>query len=478
MSSRTFDCLVPVPEKAVFSDGNFLISGLHAVSFPREADTAFAFLKSFCHVLKISLSESAPEVAGLIFQTDPSAKPEAWQLNISPEKIIVSASGRNGFLYAAGALAQMLTAGMSRGRGKTAYLDCCHAEDAPRFPWRGFMLDSARHFQSAGTVRKLLHLLAAFRINSFHWHLSDNQAWRWETNRVPGLAGKGEIEDGFYTRDELRGIAALSARLGIRIVPEIDVPGHSRRVLSMRPDLACDSAQPGNEFCLGNPESAVFIKGLLAELMEIFPDSPVIHLGGDEAAAAHWEKCPRCQAVLKERNLQTFRQLENEFMNDLNRFVLSKGRTPMMWGTCSGQKYDPGTIMQAWLDIREPLRLAENGNKVVYSVHNSLYFDYPADLSEPHENWMFALPEQGVHMTEPYMVWPDQVKDAILGTEACLWTESVPEWRVVQKILPRLFAYSECAWSLPERKEYNDFVRRRKGLESAGYTGILLQMEN
>ena len=473
MCDGTFGCLIPVPVKISYAEGRFPITGLHSVSYPQNAAACFSFLKAACKVLGIAVSESDEAAAGLILRQDPGLAREAWKLAVTPGKIFLTASDANGFLYGTSALVQILAAGLVKGRLNEAFLDCGSVEDSPRFGWRGFMLDSARHFQSAETIRKLIFFLAAFRINSFHWHLSDNQAWRWETGLVPGLAGKGEYEDGFYTKEEIRGIVDFAEKLGIRILPEMDVPGHSRRLLSLRPDLACDGSRPGSEFCLGNPESLPFLKQLLEEFMDLFPHSKIIHLGGDEAGTAAWEKCPRCRSALKERKLDGFRRLENEFMHELTQFVLSRGRIPMLWGTCSGQKYDPRTIMQPWLDIREPIRLAQDGNKIVYSVHNSFYFDYPANPGEPHESWMFELSERGVYMADPYVIWADKVKDSILGTEACLWTETVPEWRIMQKTLPRIFAYSECAWSMPDRKDYHAFVRRRERLESAGYLDIL-----
>ena len=473
MSNRSFDHLIPVPEKSVYTDGEFFISKMESVSFPKAAKDAFTILKRSCKVLKISLEETQNDSANVIFQTDEKIKQDAWKIEITPEKIFLIASGKNGFFYAVGAFVQILVSALIKGRINSAVINCGYVEDSPRFEWRGFMLDSARHFQSAETIKKLLLIFSAFRINSFHWHLSDKQAWRWNAKLIPGITEKGEYEDGCYTQKELHEIAELAERLGIRLIPEVDVPGHSRKLLSHRPDLACDSSNPGCEICLGNPKTLPFLKELFTELIETFPHSKIIHLGGDEAATDAWEKCPQCQSAMKKLALSSPRQLENHFMNELTQFILLQGRTPMMWGTCSGQKYDPRTIMQAWLDIREPIRLAQDGNKVVYSVHNSFYFDYPADLSEPHETWMFELSERGIYMADPYIIWADRVKDSILGTEACLWTERVPEWRVMQKILPRIFAYSECSWSVPERKEYNDFVRRRKHLESAGYLEIL-----
>jgi hexosaminidase len=239
--------------------------------------------------------------------------------------------------------------------------------------------------------------------------------------------------------------------------------------LKFFPQYACPGAENPNEFCLGNPESERFIKAIFAEVMELFPESEYIHIGGDEANSANWEKCPICRKAMQEKNFQTMRELENNFMNRIGKFILDNHRKPILWGTCSGQVYPSDMAIQCWLDIREPLRVAANGNKVIYSVHTSLYLDYPANLSEPWETWMFELSERGIYMCDPYIIWPDKVKDAVLGTEACLWTETIPQWRVMQKLLPRLYAYSEAAWSEPGRKDYGSFVQRKELLEAAGY---------
>jgi len=150
---------------------------------------------------------------------------------------------------------------------------------------------------------------------------------------------------------------------------------------------------------------------------------------------------------------------------------VEKGRTPIVWGT--GTPFPEDTVVQAWLDIREPAKHIANGNRCIMSVHTSYYFDYPADLSEPHESWMFALPAESVYMADPYVIWESDWKEGLLGPEACLWTEYVPEWRIVQKILPRLGAYAETAWSRPENKNWHDFLRRQEKLRAAGYEDYL-----
>lgn len=475
MRKKTYDVLIPAPAKVTPLDGALLLQEINGVFF----DEAFSFLKNefaaLGNYLELKLQTAWENDAVIHCKKVCMEKDGAWSIRIENGKILLAAGDNTGIRYAFSALTQMLfAAGIEAQR--TDALACVLIEDEPRFGWRSFLVDSARHFQKISVIKQVLNVCAALRLNSFHWHLVDDQGWRLPLKSAAKLTGSGTYSDGQYTRAELEEVAAHAKNLGITIVPEVDIPGHSRMLIENYPQLACDPANPGGELCIGNPGTQEFMKDVFRELMEIFPDSPVIHIGGDEAETANWEKCDKCRAAMEKRGLHTMRELENAFMVDMSRFIVENGRTPMIWGTCSGQVYPADTIIQVWLDIREPLRVAPNGNKTVYSVHTSLYFDYPANLSEPWETWMFELKESGVYMTDPYIIWPEQVKDSILGTEACLWTETVPQWRVMQKVLPRIFAYSECAWSAVDRKEYHDFVSRKELLEAAGYMQYLQQL--
>ena len=466
MKEHSASFLIPAPLQAKLLDGKLPVSTITTFAVADELAAVAAELEKVFAVLEMNVSK-VTDNAVINFKYAPMTN-GAWQMSITENGITAAAGDLSGASYAANALAQMLFAATAKALPDDA-LDCAEITDEPRFQWRGFMLDSARHYQDKEFVKKFLRILSVFRINSFHWHLVDSQGWRYPSKHASKLDAKGRWSVGQYTLDDLREVSQCAKDLGIRIVPEVDVPGHSRIMLASYPEYTCDPANPGAEFCIGNPETMTFIKNIFAELMEIFPDSPIIHVGGDEADTAGWEKCPVCRKAMEEKGLKSMRELENDFMVELTRFIVSKGRTPMIWGTCSGQVYPDDTIIQVWLDIREPLKVIPNGNKVVYSVHSSLYFDYPANLDEPWETWMFELSEKGVYMTDPYIIWPEKVKDATLGTEACLWTETVPQHRVLAKMFPRIFAYSECAWSAPENKSWHDFIRRKERLEAAGY---------
>ena len=473
--NNTFACLIPAPQRICVDEKNSLkISDINSF-FAENIFNEFAddIRELFADFYLKSEAAADSENAQFTLRLNSALPPEAFSIVVTTQGITLSASDRAGIIYALSACRQMFFAAMICGP-LNARLNCGQVEDFPRFAFRSFHLDSARHFQNTAVIKRMLKLMSQFRLNYFHWHLVDSQGWRLQLKTTAGLENKYTSTPGFYTADNIKEIIDFAARLNISIIPEVDFPGHSLGTLQYFPQYACINAEKPREFCLGNPESKMFIKNVLREIMDLFPASQYIHIGGDEAASTNWDKCPLCQTALKAENCSNIRELENKFMCDIARFVIDSGRQPIIWGTCSGQTYQAQTTIQAWLDIREPLRVAPNGNKVIYSVHTSLYFDYPANLSEPWETWMFELSERGVYMTDPFIIWPDKVKDVIIGTEACLWTETVPQWRVIPKLLPRLYAYSECAWSMPERKDYQDFCRRKELLEAAGYMDYLV----
>ena len=471
---NTFQYIIPAPAETAFS-GSEKLSVEKITSF--YLDEPFDEFKSDVEELFSAFSYSitaADQTAAVLTVTQAALPPEAFNIEISGSGIKIQAADKSGVFYALESLRQMLFAATIASPAG-AELDCGTIKDAPRFAFRSFHLDSARHFQDIQVIKRMLRLMATFRLNTFHWHLVDSQGWRLQLKTTAGLENCYTITPGFYTADDIREVVDYANKLNISVIPEIDFPGHSRNLLKHFPQYACaNPVTQVSEICLGNPAVAEMVKNVLKEVMGLFPTSEYIHIGGDEANTANWDNCPLCQAAMQKNNCSNMRELENIFMRDIAQFVIDNNRQPIIWGTCSGQTYQKETTIQAWLDIREPLRVAPNGNKVIYSVHTSLYFDYPANLSEPWETWMFELSERGVYMTDPFIIWQDKVKDTIIGTEGCLWTETIPQWRVIPKLLPRLYAYSECAWSKPENKDYQDFCRRKELLEAAGYMDYLI----
>ena len=474
MKRSTLDALIPIPCRITRTGKRLKIAGLRNFHAAEAFRSLIPEVAALFRTFDLPIRETAENRANFILAR--AALPaEAFRITVAETGVTVEAGSAAGAFYALSACRQMFFATLIAGTN-AAELDCGVIADEPRFGCRGVLLDSARRFQDVGTIRNVLRLMAEFRLNRFHWHLTDDQGWRLALQTTRGLENEGTLTPGFYTPADIREVTELARELHIEVIPEVDIPGHSAVLLEKYPQYACPNADGAvREICLGNPAAQRFLKDILTEVTELFPESRSIHIGGDEAELHNWEKCPRCQAARQALHCANMRELENRFMNEMSRFIAQCGRTPVVWGNGSGPAYPSDTVIQSWLDLREPLRAAEHGNPVIYSVHNSLYFDYPANLSEPWESWMFELTERGVYMCDPHVVWAEQVKDAILGTEACLWTETVPRWRVTAKLLPRLWAYSECAWSRPENKNWHDFAARKEALEAAGYGVALLR---
>jgi len=411
--------------------------------------------------------QSADEHA-IAFRIDGGLKPEAWSMDITQNGAQIAAGSVSAANYALDAFTQMLMTAMRDGPSK-ACMSCGRIVDQPRFPWRGLLLDSARHFQRPAMIKELIRLLAHCRVNVLHWHLIDNQGFRVPSRTLSRMTEKGTLADGQYTRDEIRDIIACADKAGVRIVPEFDMPGHSAALLKAYPEFACDPRGAGNEICLSNPQAMSALKDFLLEMMELFPGSEYMHIGGDEAETRHWMQCPRCQEAMHSKGYADMRMLEHDFMTQMTDFIIENGRHPIVWTQPNGEFFRPEVMMHVWQDMRDPIRYAAHGNPMVFSLHYSLYLDYPRNFSETSEKWMFSLDDKGIYLCDPHYIWANKVQDRILGTEACLWTETVPEWRVIQKLLPRFPAYMECAWSRPEAKDWHDFSRRKELLEASAY---------
>lgn len=471
IASSTLECLIPHPFAVtpVKGGGKLAVAQLRTLSLAAK----FAFLKphfaELASYVKLPLKKAA-SAGDIAFVVDKALAPEAYRLAVGEAGIEVAAADAAGAFYGFSALSQMLNAAMA-GDAEPMALDCGTVEDHPRFSYRGFMLDSARHFQSVAAIKRLLRLMAHYRLNVFHWHLTDNQSYRAPSAGAPELNTFATLEAGNYSAADIADIVAYAESLFIEVVPELDMPGHSSGLLALHPELACPGAKaPAREYCLGSKETRAFLKKRIEEFVALFPASRYIHLGGDEAATANWDQCPRCRAALKKLKASSIRDLEAEFMAEMCNFVTSLGRTPMTW--CTSSLFPAGTLVQAWQTIEDSLHTFAAGNPMVYSIHRNFYFDYQQNADEPHWDWMINLSEEDVYDSAPFDGWTDAKPGQFAGVEACLWTERIPERRLMQKIVPRLAAFAECAWSMPWHKNHTGFLARKRRLADAVADGF------
>lgn len=420
---------------------------------------------------------------------------EAYSINVSSDGILVRAVAPEGIYRATRTLLK------SVGTEKTSSVEFPSAEvsDWPRFGYRGLMLDVSRHFSDVEMVKRTIDMLALHQLNIFHWHLTDDQGWRIEIKSHPELTEVGAWRDdtvvgrylggtdyptdgkrhgGFYTQEQIREIVAYAKERYIEIIPEIDLPGHTSAVLAAYPQLGCEDKEykVANRWgvirdvlCAGNPASLDLFKDIMDEVCDLFPGK-YIHLGGDECVKDRWKACPKCQTKIRELGLKDGSRYSKEdylqswFMGEVASFVQSKGKRVIGWDEIlEGVPMDDSVIM-SWRGTEGGITAARMGHDVVMTPTSDMYFDQSQTLASQLEE----IPVGGfinvmkVYSYEPLpaSLTPEQQKH-ILGCQANVWCEYMPEERIRQyQMLPRLAALSEVQWTMPERKNYKDFLKR------------------
>lgn len=420
---------------------------------------------------------------------------EAYSINVNSDGILVRAVAPEGIYRATRTLLK------SVGTEKTSSVEFPSAEvsDWPRFGYRGLMLDVSRHFSDVEMVKRTIDMLALHQLNIFHWHLTDDQGWRIEIKSHPELTEIGAWRDdtvvgrylggtdyptdgkrhgGFYTQEQIREIVAYAKERYIEIIPEIDLPGHTSAVLAAYPQLGCEDKEykVANRWgvirdvlCAGNPASLDLFKDIMDEVCDLFPGK-YIHLGGDECVKDRWKACPKCQKKIRELGLKDGSRYSKEdylqswFMGEVASFVQSKGKRVIGWDEIlEGVPMDDSVIM-SWRGTEGGITAARMGHDVVMTPTSDMYFDQSQTLASQLEE----IPVGGfinvmkVYSYEPLpaSLTPEQQKH-ILGCQANVWCEYMPEERIRQyQMLPRLAALSEVQWTMPERKNYKDFLKR------------------
>jgi lysophospholipase L1-like esterase len=409
--------------------------------------------------------------------------PEGYEIEIAPSGAVIRSSAEAGAFYARQTLQQL--------RAADGSLPCVLVQDAPRFAWRGLMLDSSRHFQTVDDIKRWLDLLAIHKLNVFHWHLVDDHGWRFESKKYPMLTQIGAWREqppigrygGFYTQQEMREVVAYAAKLHITVLPEIEMPGHSRAALASYPNLACGGTRtevdhffdfpmgatrfppiPGNNvFCAANEDTFRMLEAVLTEVMEVFP-SQYIHCGGDEVPMSAWNDCKDCQTVMKARNLANGHKLQAYFMGRIETFLKAHGRKMIGWDEILDGGLTPAATVMSWRGISGGIKAAKAGHDAVMSPEKPLYFDHRQSAAPQHPpgfgGSIETLEEVYQYDPVPKELTPAEAKH-ILGTQANLWscaTETTE--RLELFAFPRLCALAEIAWCPPAPKDFSGFQQR------------------
>ncbi len=417
----------------------------------------------------------------VLFRRTPGLEGDCYRIDCSEMGVRVEAGDGSAAVYAAATIAQMQNEHGGR-------LPVCKIEDAPRFGWRGLTLDVCRHFFPIETVKQLVELMAYYKLNRLHLHLSDDQGFRFESEQFPRLntigsfrestavkRGAGEEQDciphgGYYKKEELRELVHFARARGIEIVPELDMPGHAVAMVASYPELACFSNEEHpvqvatcfgmSDFskkllCAGSEKTFSFLFALLDEMMEVFPFA-YFHIGGDEAVKDEWKRCPKCQNIMRGQHLPNERELQGWFLNRVSQHLKAHGRTAIIWNDGLCKTLDDDIVCQYWTPFfiegkTKTVRHANAGGRVISSAFLRVYFDYPYALTPLKKTYDYEPIPRGVASDK---------KKNVVGAECAIWTEWIDtSEKLFFMTLPRLAAVSEAMWC-DCKPGYQDFLQR------------------
>lgn len=500
--------VIPEPAFMEVGEGTFRLTPKTQANFLFEAPemeyvaSALADMTSdvFGEAIKMNLS-SLDATHGINFILDETIPEEGYRMEVASETIDIASSGAAGAFYALQTLRQLMSAEAFTAEDvRTVEIPAVRIEDAPMLGYRGTMLDVGRYFFPVEDVKNVLDIMAMHKLNTFHWHLTEDQGWRIQIDKYPRLTevgsmrkrtiiGKdpnGEYDEntpfdtiphgGFYTKDQIREVVQYAAERFITVIPEIEFPGHSLAALASYPWLGCTGEQyevrqswdiEDRVFCPGKETTFEFLEGVLEEVVELFP-SEYIHIGGDECPTKYWQKCPHCAKRMKEEGLKTYRQLQGYGIARVEKFLESHGKHLIGWDEILEAGVTPNSIVMSWRGTEGGIKAAKQGNRAIMAPSTYCYFDYYQSKDRENEPlaWGGYLPLEKVWSFNPYEGLAESEKQYILGVQANLWTEYIPHIEQAEyMLLPRLAALCEIAWTA-ERGAYDDFLTRLPAVEA------------
>lgn len=459
--------LVPRPRSLVRREGSFVIGPESALRGPQDL---VALIRQ-----ELPAAGRAPEggEGGIAVEVDASLGAEAYRLRTGPAGVHIAGGDRSGVFYGIQTLRQLLPAAAFRRAapaGTRWEVPSVEIEDAPRFRWRGGMLDVARHFMPKPWLFRWVDLLAMHKFNVLHLHLTDDQGWRFESRRYPKLQevaswrtetlGDGRPHGGFYTQDDLRELVAYAAGRGVTVVPEIDMPGHMTAAIAAYPELGNHPRDAGSvatrwgvlETVLNLDDQTVrFCADILDEVLEVFPGRH-IHIGGDECPTTEWAASEQMAELMRGRGVHRVEDYQPWFTERMREHLERRDRRLVGWDEIVDAGAVPGALLMAWRRARYGVRAAELGQEVVMAPQEVTYFDHapstdPAEYGA-HRLGVSRLDE--VYAFDPLAGFPTRLQGSVVGTQFQLWTERVPTPPVAEYLVfPRACALAEVAWSPP-----------------------------
>ncbi len=497
--------ILPQPQQLIAKKGFFQINNNTLILIPEQQPDILSIAEILNQRLQISSGFNLKIIPYkgerikninknyILFKTEKSLTAEGYGLNVESSKITCSASSAKGLFYGLQTFFQLLPATIfaSSIQPKIDWkVPNCEIKDAPAFSYRGVMLDVSRHFYPIPFIKKYLDLLSLHKINTFHWHLTDDQGWRIEIKKYPKLTDigskrketvdghfakptfDGKPHQGFYTQEQIREIVDYAQKKYITIIPEIEMPGHATAALAAYPELSC-SGSPldvgtrwgvyDDVFC-PTESTFQFLESVLEEIIELFP-SPYIHIGGDECPTITWEKSAFCQELIKKNGLKNEHELQGYFIKRIDKFLTSKNKKLIGWDEILEGGISPNATIMSWRGTEGGIQAAKQKHDAIMTPGEFCYLNtYQSDpSSEPLGNGGL-LPLEKVYSYQPI---PKELSSEeakhILGVQANLWTEYISDYSHLEYMtFPRVIALSEVAWTNPSKKSYHQFIERLK----------------
>jgi hexosaminidase len=499
--------LIPKPETMTPREGAFVLGPETPILVDAKSKVTGQFLAERLRAatgFKFPVKSPGTTTAGAIWLTtktsDPSLGSEGYELTVDPDSVVIRAPAQGGVFYGVETFLQLLPPEVFAAQAASGVkweAPCVEIKDRPRFQWRGMLLDVSRHFFTKEEVEQILDALAMHKINTLHWHLTDDHGWRIEIKKYPRLTevgawrkdigldwgldpkastayGPDDRYGGYYTQADIREVVRYAAARHITIVPEIEMPGHSGAALAAYPQFSCtdgrgqpskdgDTGNADDVYCAGNDETFEFLQNVLKEVFTLFPGK-YIHVGGDEVSTGFWSKCEKCQARKKAEGLQKDQQLESYFIQRMERFINANGRSLIGWSEIREGGLAKNAALMDW--IGGATEGARDGHDVVMTPEADCYLDHYQSndhAKEPRAIGGF-LPLRAIYTFDPIPKnLEPEFQPHILGAQGNLWTEYIPNLRHAEyMIFPRECAMAEVMWSPKNSRNWDDFLSRVK----------------
>lgn len=462
--------IIPKPQESRILKGNFVLS--REISFIATGinDNLKNYFEDYLkQKYKVRFVNNVNrKVSSIFLKIDKnflSRKPEAYTLKINSNEIKIISSTEEGLFHGIQTVLQLLSKKSSNA--EYVKIQNCEITDFPRFSWRGLNLDCVRHFMTKDFIKRYIDILAYYKFNVLHWHLTDDQGWRIEIKRYPKLTkigawrkeADGSIYGGFYSQEDIKEIVKYAKSRYLTIVPEIEMPGHCTASLAAYPENSCTGGPFEvpitwgvfkDVYCAGRDSTFTFLENILDEVINLFPGK-YIHIGGDEVPKDRWKACPRDQARIKSEGLKNEEELQSYFIKRISNYLNYKGKEVIGWDEILQGGLAPGAIVESWQSFQGAVEAAKLGHYALSSPASFTYLNSsPEDLDLRTVYSFNPIPE----------ALPVDDMKYILGGEASLWTENCPQEKVDTQLFPRMLALSEVFWSDPKKRDFNEFHSR------------------